>query len=88
MNDNRHPCAVCTRLIGTGFLMCVAHWRLVPQGQQHEVNGAWRRYSRLPKDTVAHHALRVRKTYLAASAAAIESARAAIGVQPLEGTLE
>lgn len=39
-------CAVCSRRVSPGRLMCLPHWRRVPDGLRKRVNGALQRYWR------------------------------------------
>lgn len=80
----RHPCAVCPKPIGTGFLMCWEHWKLVPRDQQQQVYRTWGRYQNVGGVGIAGFA-RVRNEYFAARDAAIASAQAALGIKPTTG---
>lgn len=44
--NNKHLCAVCTRPINLGLLMCSRHWHLVPKDQQQSVYRAYRAMTR------------------------------------------
>lgn len=70
-----HRCAVCTRAISDGLLMCATHWRLVPHEQQHAVIRTWRRFNGAPGPRAA---LVARRGYLAARDAAIDTVTAVI----------
>lgn len=39
-------CAVCSRTIRTGLLMCAHHWRMVPADQQQRVYRTYARFTR------------------------------------------
>lgn len=39
-------CAVCSKVIRTGLLMCAHHWRMVPADQQQRVYRAYARFTR------------------------------------------
>lgn len=39
-------CAVCSKVIRTGLLMCAHHWRMVPAGQQQRVYQSYARLTR------------------------------------------
>lgn len=74
-SHNTHPCAVCTRRILKGQLMCLPHWKLVPQEQQRAVLRTWGAFSRAKSAT---RALEHRKDYLTARDAAVATVQAAI----------
>jgi hypothetical protein len=40
------PVEGCKNSVKAGHLMCLAHWRLVPQRLQRAVNRTWRAYQR------------------------------------------
>lgn len=72
----RHPCAVCPRLLRTGYLMCLEHWQLVPLEEQRQVNRTWA----VSKRTHGRsgYAACVHLEYADARQRAIQSARAAM----------
>jgi hypothetical protein len=39
-------CAVCSKVIRTGLLMCAHHWRMVPADQQQRVYKSYARFTR------------------------------------------
>lgn len=43
---SRYTCAVCPAPIGSAFLMCPSHWRLVPKPLALEVLNAWQQLTR------------------------------------------
>lgn len=43
---SRYTCAVCPAPIGTSFLMCASHWRLVPKPIADEVVASWGQLNR------------------------------------------
>lgn len=79
-----HTCAVCPAPIQRGYLMCLAHWRLVPHEQQLEVYRTWGRWQRCLKPHLAS-GRRLQAEYFAARDAAIASAQAALGTTTTEG---
>lgn len=79
----KHACAVCDRQIGTGYLMCLPHWTLVPHDQQQAVYRTWSRYRNA--DGGLGQVRRAQHLYYAARDAAIASAQAALG-QPITTT--
>ena len=78
--QNRHPCDICHKPVGTGKLMCSQHWRLVPKALQHEVYRTWGRVRRgegTPQQQPQNIA-----AYRKAREAAVQSAWAAASNQP------
>lgn len=76
MKASTIKCAVCTAQIKPAFLMCVAHWRLVPLAEQKALNTTWFHYLCMPPRSGA--GLIARTAYLDARAKAVASANAAI----------
>lgn len=83
LGRDTHPCAVCTTPVLKGQLMCLKHWKLVPQPEQRAVYRTWGAMARAKS---AIRTLERRKDYLAARDAAVASAQAAIAAQT-EGAL-
>lgn len=47
---DKHPCAVCSKPINRGLLMCAPHWRLVPPREQAAVNSTFRAMTRAARE--------------------------------------
>lgn len=73
----QHHCAVCPKPIGQRYLMCFAHWALVPAEQQQAVNQAWGRYMGCQLPRLAS-GMRLLDAYRTAREQAIATAAAAI----------
>ena len=75
----KHTCAVCEREIGLDYLMCLTHWRQVPQPIARRVWSTWRSWQ-----SCDHLPLRMRQqrhdAYLKARQEAIDSINT--GAQP------
>lgn len=69
-------CAVCSKVIRTGLLMCAHHWRMVPTDQQSRV---YKSHARLARTGVReiHEWGKARTEYEAARDAAVATVHAA-----------
>lgn len=79
-----HTCAVCPKPIGSGFLMCLPHWKLVPAEQQQLVYRTFGRWTRCAEPRL-QAGVRLRSEYFAARDAAIASAQAALEAHTTTG---
>lgn len=63
MSESLHDCAVpgCGRQISLAFLMCPAHWAMVPRALQQRVYSAWRVWQKDFRSTAAARAHRAAK---------------------------
>ena len=69
-------CAVCSKVIRTGLLMCAHHWRLVPNDEQQHVYKTYARLTRASaKDMPAWS--KARADYEAARDAAVATVHTA-----------
>lgn len=68
-------CAVCSKVIRTGLLMCAHHWRMVPADQQQLVYKAYARFQRSTVKSLSEF-FPARAAYEAARDAAVATVHA------------
>jgi hypothetical protein len=73
-----HPCAApgCDKVVSDALLMCLPHWRRVPELQQHAVWRTWRALQRSNSQTYFVRLDAYRKAKDVAIAAVSEQAAA------------
>ena len=77
MSTHTCPITGCTAQISTARLMCLPHWRQVPDDLKTAVNRAWRAYQRAPLGEGG----KVRRTYYQVRGDALKAVNAQVPPQ-------
>lgn len=76
--DNGNHCAVCDKPLGPGFLMCAAHWHMVPRDLKTDVYRTWGALARSRRYPLRLDAM-FRREYFEARDKAIAAVNARLG---------